>query len=399
MTGLPYLRQSERAAFKRCQWAWYQSHVKGLAPLVERKDAADFGTYFHVALAEYYPPGVKRGPHPSETWDVLTKDHITKLRIPGADDEEIATWEDFRTLGFTLADAYVERYQGDPHWEILDSERRFKVTIPDVRVQPLKSKNGKLGYTPIVFLVGTFDVCLRDHNELDSKGRPLVKAVDHKTTNRIFTSHLSLDEQASTYIAVATHVLRQQGLIENDQVVKGMEYNFVKRAGLDTRVRDEKGLARNNPQKKHYVDAIMYGDVSTPYTDASDEAKLMKLKLPELNDIAETYGVTVYGAVSANQNGDNFLRYFVPRTPKERQRTIVRISEEARVMDMVRKGELPLLKTPQKDCNFCKFFDLCELDESGGDAEYFISTVYKQNVDPYFDHREDAVNSKKVTNA
>ena len=71
MTELPLLRQSERAQFKRCNWAWYQSYVLGLQPLSEQKDAAEFGTMFHVALAEYYIPGTERGPHPAETWNRL----------------------------------------------------------------------------------------------------------------------------------------------------------------------------------------------------------------------------------------------------------------------------------------------------------------------------------------
>src|SRR6516164_10654043 len=51
---LPLLRQSERAAFKRCNWAWFMEYVRRIRPKVELgKEAADFGSLFHIALAEY----------------------------------------------------------------------------------------------------------------------------------------------------------------------------------------------------------------------------------------------------------------------------------------------------------------------------------------------------------
>jgi len=396
MAELPLLRQSERAAFKRCQWAWYQQYVRGLEPLMPRgMELAEFGTLVHVALAGYYLPGLKRGPHPAETWEQLAKDMITTVRtMEVRDDELVAKWEDFYTLGAELLVAYVNRYQGDPHWDVIDAERRFDVLIPDVRIPRMESKKGRRVYTPIVKLVGTIDLCYRDLNQEDPKGRPLIKMVDHKTMTKIETRHLTLDEQPSTYIAVGTHSLQRQGLIEKDQVIAGMEWNIIKRAKLDTRPRDVNNQARNNPQKRHYIDALVT-HLDSDYVE-SDREGLMKLKMTDLEAICAQQCVgPVYGDISADQSTDNFLRYFVPRTPKERQRQIVRISEEARVMAEVRGGRLPVLKTPTKDCPWCKFFDLCELDESGGDTEYFIETAMK-TFDPYADHREGADNSKKV---
>lgn len=399
MVDVPLLRQSERGVFKQCQWKWWQQHVNpilggnGIIPIVEKwTEAADFGTIFHVCLAEYYLPGKTRGPHPSETWEKLANDVRKQLRTTEIrDDELIKTWDDFYELGLVLTEAYVDRYQGDPHWDVLDAERRFRVVIPDVRYKPLKSEKGRRGYRPMVILVGTIDLCFRDLNQ-EHRGRPTVKMVDHKTVGRFESLHyLTLDEQASTYIAMATHALRQQGLIDDDEVVKGMEYNFIKRAKLDTRVRDPQGFARNNPVKADFAEAFDQRGIHLP-------KKLQAYSVPDLAQMATNHGITVYGKVSADQSGENFKRYFVPRTPAERQRQIVRISEEARVMNMVRTGELPVLKTPTKNCQYCKFFDLCELDESGGDTEYFIQTTMKKH-DPYADHREDAVNSKKVSDA
>jgi hypothetical protein len=343
---LPLLRQSERAAFKRCNWAWYQQYVLHIRPKVEQyAEAADFGTLVHVALAEYYIPGLVRGPHPADTFADLAKDKIAVVKTTEyTNDETVAKWEDFHDLGIDLMEAYVDHYGGDPHWFILDAERRFNVVIPDVRHKPLVSEKGKRGFRPICILVGTFDLCLRDLN--DDK----VKMVDHKTAQAITTGHLTLDEQPSTYIAVGTTALRHQELIGPKDSIDGMEFNFIRKGKIDDRPTNEIGERLNKN-----------------------------------------------GTVSKLQGSPLFERHYVPRTYKERQRQIVRISEEARVMDMIRKGLLPILKTPQRDCYFCKYFDLCELDESGGDTEYFIETTMEKDFDPYSDHREGADNSKKVT--
>lgn len=383
---MPLMRSSERSTFMRCPQQWYWGYVEGLQPLNEKKNAADWGTLFHVALAEYYLPGLNRGPHPADTWDKLAKQHITVIKTEELrDDELITTWEDFHALGIELAEAYVERYKGDPHWDVLDAERRFAVNIPDVRYPP-RHEDGKRGFVPICTLVGTIDLVVRDLND------GLVKMVDHKSAARILTHHLTLDTQASTYIAVGTNTLRSQGLIGPKEVIKGMEYNFIKRAKIDHRPRDDDGKARNKPQKKHYIAAI---EAHSP--GCYDEKDLLKLKIDELAFEAEcTLGITnVYGEVSADQTSDNFLRTFVPRTYKERQRQIVRISQEAAVMAAVGSGELPILKNTTKECNWCPYFDLCELDEAGEDTEYYKSTMYKKR-DPYQDHRPDAEASKKL---
>lgn len=349
---VPLLRQSERAAFMRCPQAWYWGYVEALQPISEKKVHADFGTMFHLALAAYYmPPGSKggtaRGEHPSQTFYELAKDHVDVIKVSGesVDGELIETWEKFVDLGTDLLDAYVDRYQGDPHWDVIDAERRFNVSIPDYRFSPRVSKKGRRVFRPICTLVGTFDMVYRDLND------GIVKMVDHKTCNRIYTEKLELDTQASTYITVATHVLRQQGLIGSNEVVKGMEYNFLRKGKIDERPTNEKGERLNKD-----------------------------------------------GSVSKRQGSPLFKRHFVSRTPKERQRTIIRISQESAVMADIAAGRIPILKNTMESCAFCKYYDLCQMDEAGEDTAYFKETVYK-SVDPYFDHRPSAINSKKVEEA
>lgn len=318
-----------------------------------------------------------RGPHPADTWATRAQNHInhtvkTRAEVDG---EEVAKWEDFYELGLDLLEAYVDTYKGDPHWDILDAERRFTVLIPDTRVKPLVSEKGRKGYTPIVNLVGTFDLCYRDLN--DGK----VKMCDHKTATAIGNfDHLVLDEQASTYIAVATFALRNQGLIGDKDQVDGMEYNYIRR-----------GKMFKEPLKEDFVIAIE--DHTKSVTNPANGKPWAKMLKADLASMAEGFGLKVIGAPT---DSPTFMRHWVPRTPTERQRQIVRISEEASVMAKIRNGELPVLKTPTRDCKWCTFFDLCELDESGGDTEYFIETTMVK-VDPYADHRDGAVNSKKVS--
>lgn len=377
-SNLPLLRQSERSAFKRCNWAWYQEYVRGLRPLVENnKSAAEFGTLIHIALAEYYKPGgiADRGPHPAETFAQLAKEQVAAIRTTDTvNGEEVAKWIDFSELGVILMEEYMKKYQGDPNWEILDPERRFDVVIPDVRYKPLSSEKGKRGYRPIVTMVGTFDLCYRDLE--DEK----VKMVDHKTAAQLTTHHLQLDEQASTYIAVATTALRHQGLIGPKEAVTQMVYNFI-----------HKVKPYKEPLKQAYID-VLQDATGEDNLDGKPWSKFLKTDLEEL---CSDNNLKVVGELTDNVL---FLRYPVDRTFKERQRQIVRISEEARVMGMIRDGSLPLIKTPQKDCNWCKFFDVCELDEAGDTeaVDYFIETTMKKT-DPYHDHRPDATNSKRCT--
>jgi hypothetical protein len=360
---LPKLRSSERNSFMRCQQQWYWGYVEQLTPRVQKyKNAAEFGTGIHLALENYYRPGLTRGPHPADTFDDWAKDVVASIKIQEVvDEEQIATWENFHDLGVELMEEYIYNYGDDSHWNIIEAERKFSVIIPDVRYKPIEDGKRR-GYRPIVNFVGVFDLCLRDLS--DGK----IKMVDHKTAAQIRTEHLTLDTQASGYITVATHTLREQELIGPDESVAGIEYNFIR-----------KGHAYKAPLKDDYLSALI---------KAGGDAKLLgKMLKANLAAMCEDKDIKVVGEPTDNPL---FMRHFVERTPKERQATIRRISQEAAIMGDLRTGKLPILKSTQRDCYFCPFFDLCELHEAGGDMEYFKETVYKKH-DPYADHDEKSV--------
>lgn len=369
------LRTSERSSYKRCPWQWNLSIQYGLTPKIEKPGALWFGTGIHLCLAEWYIPGMVRGREPEETWSIFIKE-ARELILPKLQFEDrIAKFEELATLAPFMLSHYREHYGTDPHWEILAPEQRFSAHIPDLRDM---SK-------AIVNMVGTYDMVFRDHND----GH--VKMVDHKTAASIQTEHLTMDEQAGGYIATGTFALREAGLIGPRQFIKGMEYNFLRKAKKDQRPQDSYGRYRNKPQKKDYLEAL------SKYYDFTG-----KETVAVLADLADKMDLEVLGDVSKSQPPPYFHREFVARTKTERNKQIIRISEDAMRMETSRynpydpnsKPLLPIVKHPTKDCkNMCEFFDLCEIHEQGGDWEGYADAMFKKR-DPYADHREGADNSK-----
>ena len=107
---VPMLRNSERHDFKRCVLRWHWRYREMLVPISLNTGPLVFGSLGHLALADYYQLGVKRGPHPAETWDEITKDLVdfVKTEAKYFDDEIEASWEDARELGrnMTITDLY-----------------------------------------------------------------------------------------------------------------------------------------------------------------------------------------------------------------------------------------------------------------------------------------------------
>lgn len=369
---IPLLRTSERSTFKRCPQRWWWSYREGLVPTTEKQGALWFGTGIHLCMAEWYLPGTKRGRPLAETWDEYTRDSYATVVV---DEEGKREYEDARELGFAMLDWYMENYGDDPHWDVISPEQPFQTLIP----HPNNSEKAIVDYR------GTFDMVYRDLN--DGK----VKMVDHKTAGAISTNHLALDEQASSYLTLATHSLRQQGLIGKREAVEGMEYNFLAKRKPDPRPRDAEGRYLNKPTKDDYIGQLVANGIED---DPATGKPVSKLKVADMSALAESHGITVHGAVSKVQPQPTLLRHFVARTAKERNRQIRRIGEEALVMDQFRDGTLPIIKTPDRSCTWCPFYDLCLIDEQGGDTEEFKSRVFKVR-DPYMDHREGADNSKK----
>jgi len=334
MKQMDRIRNSERSDFKRCQQRWWWGWVEGLVPTgVAEPDALWFGTGVHLALANWYRPptrgkykgdGTRRGINPRDTWRDYCKNEVRYIKsIKPKTDGSI--WTTAEELGHAMLTGYLELYGKDESWEIIGPEYTFAVRIPD--------RNGN----PLVICNGTFDIVYRDLQD------GLIKIEETKTAKVIDTGHLTLDDQAGTYWAIASTILRKEGVLKPKQRIAGIEYNFLRKALPDDRPVDENGQALNKN-----------------------------------------------GSVSKTQRAPLFERHFVRRSARERNPQIRRIADEYEHKTAVKDGQLPILKTPRQSgvdaCRGCPFFEMCELHEQGMDWEGYRDKMFEET-DKYADHR------------
>src|ERR1043166_425769 len=125
MSDLPIVRTSERGAFGRCPQKWWWKYQKGLNPKGETTDALWFGIGVHIALAEWYQKGKKRGPHPADTFEAWAGDEFREIRSSREDWDELPKYEDATELGISMLEGYVDEYGKDPSWHVIATEMPF----------------------------------------------------------------------------------------------------------------------------------------------------------------------------------------------------------------------------------------------------------------------------------
>lgn len=360
---LPWVTTSERRAFKRCPWRWNQEYRMGLRSR-EISDKLWFGIGIHEALAHYYAPGKKRRKDYLGAWHTFVDDdEISRaVRTRGSSGEmDESEWVNAKLLGEQMLIGHEEFWGGDRNWDVIYAEEPFQIIIPD----PLDSSQD------IAIFTSTFDGVVRDSD--DGK----VKLLEHKTAASISTGHLAMDDQGGAYWAVATNVLRDKGILGPKERIHGIVYNFLRKSMPDDRPKDAEGYACNKPTKAHYLEAF----------DSIPIAVNRKASVDALAELATEHGMTVLGERSKVQPPRLFERETIWRTPKERATQIKRIGSEVHVMNKFRNGELPLYKTPTRDCPWdCPMYNLCELDEQQQDVEEFKAAVFKVE-DPYGRYR------------
>lgn len=277
-------------------------------------------------------------------------------------------WMDAGVLGGIMLTAYLEEYGDDKAWDFIATERSGNLVIPDA------------SGTPIVRYGYTFDGVYRDLRD------GAIKLLETKTAVAISTAHLTLDDQAGSYWAVATHELRRDKTLGPKERIAGVNYNFLRKSTPDVRPRDPRtGEYTNKPTKQHYLDAL---------TLKGAPNVRQNMKVEELQEIADSYKLTVIGDISKVQPLPNFLRHMVHRTAGERNTQLRRIALEARQMKPLRTSPELLTKTPRSTghdaCQHgCEFFNMCELQEAGVDWEQYRDAMYLVK-DPYKDHRKSA---------
>lgn len=418
------LRTSERKQFKECQWKWQRNYIDRLQPKHDSGTALWFGTGIHLALEKYYVPGTARGEDPVATWER----YVSETR---GDTNYVNTYHDGDStfavealeLGSAMLRTYVEHYGSEEWMEVIATEYDFQIGIKYDNYTHSGVEKDKAAY------VGTMDLVYRDLR--DNK----IYVMDHKTARALGSSntqYLPLDDQAGAYYAVAVTALRRKGLIGDSERVSGIVYNYLVKALPDTRPVNPEGLATNKPKKEHYLEALTKADVpttvtaysnpikkevvdalnaagvefelSTPISDlklladqrgveVKGKAKERAMTIPELEEAAEKAGITVYGEVSSSQPTKRFDRVIVRKNPKQQNRQIRRMSEDLTAMSLVRNNLLAATKNPTRDCTFCPFQELCEIDEQNEDYSDMVEQLYT-TWEPYATH-EEALNAVK----
>ena len=313
------VRNSERTTFLQCRWKWYWSYDQ-CRKSNSQQTALRFGDLVHQALAAFYKKGVRRGPQPAKTFDKL---YLEQIEAPDAfglahSDSE---WRDARELGVTLLESYYKEYGKDDQYKILICEQEFSAPV--------------LG-TDVMY-VGTMDGVWQDRDT----GH--IHIVDHKTTKAIDTSMLYIDEQASSYWTYGVDWLISQGILKDASELRGMIYNFLRKAKPDSRQRDAAGLYLNKD-----------------------------------------------GSVSKNQPAKMFERYITWRDEADRAAARSRISDQIKEIKKAKNGRLAIYKSPglfNVNCRSCSFKDVCELHETGSDWEEMLRLTTSP-YDPYEAHKK-----------
>lgn len=337
------LRNSERSTFKTCRHRWDWTYLLGLQSR-EAPHALRFGDLFHRSLDRYYRPGIKRGVHPAKTFERLYNEQAEALADQGFNVFSEDKWVDALPLGIAMLNGYVERFRdSDQEWEIIASELTFQRLVR-VRPKDIKrlgvwlppealTRNGEFRFKA----VGTFDGVWRHR----SNGRVIFR--EFKTAAAIKLDGLPMDEQASMYWTFGPTVLRQKGILEDEQSISEIGYRICRKAAP-------------NPDKAH-----------------DSMGRVLNLD----------------GSISKQQPRPYFAEVPVYRDEPDRRHAFDRICTEAAMIARARLGLEPLIKNPgplhMPNCMGCAVKDACEAHETGADYQSLLDqTMIPWN--PYAAH-------------
>jgi hypothetical protein len=350
VAGLPMLRTSERSTFKRCHWKWWWEFEEVLKPKTDVPPLR-FGSLIHKALADFYIPGVKRGPHPAARFryhydQELRLQESFGFKVPDVEDDEV--WREAGELGEAMLDNYVDRYGADDEWEVLVTEQAFQQVVPKPwSIDPNHPASAQT-LEPWFIYVGILDGIWR--NRRTKK----ISIVDHKTAKAINVMYLSLDSQATAYWTWGLDWIYEQGLLRPREKPAGMMYNHLRKAMPDPR-----------------------------------EYEIVNGKKVYLN---------LDGSYSKKQPAPYFVRTPIYRDWHEREAAREQVYAEFADIEMIQTGREDdkdgNLHAPpagayknqgQFTCPGCWLFDVCELHEIGGDWKEMMAHTTRE-WEPYDAH-------------
>jgi hypothetical protein len=329
----PMVRTSERSSFKRCVQQWQWGYVEGLKPRDEAP-ALRFGSLVHKALEVRYPPGIKRGPKPAETFEKAYHAELKEAEklwgFRDADEE----WESALDLGVDMLEAYVEEYGRDEEWEVIASEMTFKVPI----------------YTPFIERPGEGEGYLQLDGSLSARKRVLFYYVG--TMDGVWKSRMDGGVRINDYKTTKGDPEREsEGKTFDEQSTAYWTW------GVDWLIK--KKILK--PKDQEALDGMLY-------------TFLRKAKRDERPQNADGYYLNKDGSVSQKQPPSLFHRALIYRGETDRENARQRATEDAMEMARVRRGDRAVTKSPgtgypDMQCKACQFRDMCELHEVGADWE------------------------------
>lgn len=362
------LRNSERSSFKTCRWRWSWTWHGGLQAR-EAPYALRFGDLQHQALAAYYLPGRKRGPHPAKTYQRLYREQAKKLADEGFDIYSDEKWIDALDLGTGMLEGYVRRFAAvDQEFEVISSEQVFQR-----RIRALRPPEAPASYPPVIVftIVGTLDGVWRHIKS----GRIVFK--EFKTATTISEDGLSMDEQPSLYWTYAPRWLRRKGILRPDDAdPREILYTFLRKAvPNDSKAKDAEGRVLNKPSKEALL---------AEFERLGRIPKCGKIKPrggidAKVDDMIAELGPDSLqlGEVAKVQPADYFHRTPVYRDASERSRLHERVVQEAFEIHEARYSRLSIFKNPgplhMPNCRGCAVREACEVHEAGGDFQSVLN--------------------------
>jgi len=313
-----------------------------------------------------YPVGRKRGKLVDmiDTFEAAVGQQRGRIYTELDETSEVEI-TDALELGKVMLQQYVLHYGDETEWEVIHTEAPFQIDVPH------PTKPGKT----VVVYAGTWDLLAWNRRTKE------FWLWDHKTAKVLPSTNprfLELDDQGGSYLWVAKEVLLHKGLLKKKDHIEGITFSYARKAMPDNRPLDASGVARNKPQKTHYVEALEAAGVELPARTPT---------LPVLHLMAVQADLTVLGDVSALQPTPRFVRHDTYRNEVQQVAQARRVQQEAGVMALQLKGKLPIWKNPTKDCGTCAIFEACESHERGEDWQAVLATTHHKD-DVYADHRE-----------
>lgn len=324
-------RGSSRATYKRCPKKWYWRYKLGLVPKALAFGATDLGTWVHDSKALWYQ--LLPQDRPRADLELVFKNRaqtaLEWAKRDGAPEHELEKGDELALLGESMMRAYQTHYNSDTNIRILAVEQelefRFPVTLHRTD-GPIEAMVRHMLKPDAVYQAGNGDIWL----------------LETKTTPSIRTEYLALDDQARPYGAMAERALRRADILSPQQSLRGVMYDFLRKAWPDEREKDSEGYSLNKD-----------------------------------------------GSRSKTQPKPLFARHPVFMSRKAKAITLRRVHNElvilANLTDGIRNGEVDpmwIQKTTNKACTRCEFFKMCVTEDEGGDITDMMNSAYvRQN--PY----------------